>query len=105
MFGFRYNVIGSFELTDNSCYSLTDNPLLFSKVGVTISVLDVNEFAPELVIPPETIVCEGAKVGQVSGACWCACLKVCSHLLCICHCASQIQLKVLRHPNMEILQS
>lgn len=56
---------------DNSCSSLTDNPLLFSKVGVTITVLDVNEFAPELVIPPETIVCEGAKVGQVSCACWC----------------------------------
>ncbi|XP_076149400.1 cadherin-12a [Alosa pseudoharengus] len=42
-----------------------NNPLLFSKVGVTITVLDVNEFAPELVIPPETIVCESAKVGQV----------------------------------------
>ncbi|XP_028832939.1 cadherin-12a isoform X2 [Denticeps clupeoides] len=41
------------------------NPLLFSKVTVTINVLDVNEFPPELVVPHETFVCENAKVGQV----------------------------------------
>lgn len=45
---------------------LTDNPVLTSKVTVTIHVLDVNEFPPELAVPYETYVCEGAKVGQVS---------------------------------------
>lgn len=44
----------------------TDNPVLTSKITVTIQVLDVNEFSPELAIPYETYVCEGAKVGQVS---------------------------------------
>lgn len=82
MFGFRHHIIGPFELMGNSCYSLADNPLLFSKVGVTITVLDVNEFAPELVIPPETIVCEGAKVGQVSYCVHCA-VFVCM-LVCVC---------------------
>ncbi|KAL2097589.1 hypothetical protein ACEWY4_006796 [Coilia grayii] len=42
-----------------------NNPHLLSKAGVTITVLDVNEFAPELIIPPETVVCENAKIGQV----------------------------------------
>ncbi|KAK2866544.1 hypothetical protein Q7C36_002600 [Tachysurus vachellii] len=42
-----------------------NNPVLTSKVTVTIHVLDVNEFSPELAIPYETYVCEGAKVGQV----------------------------------------
>ncbi|TSK14834.1 Cadherin-12 [Bagarius yarrelli] len=42
-----------------------NNPVLTSKVTVTIHVLDVNEFPPELAIPYETYVCEGAKVGQV----------------------------------------
>ena len=52
--------------------------------GVTITVLDVNEFAPELVIPPETIVCENAKVGQVSDCvCVCVCVGMC---LCACRC-------------------
>ncbi|KAF5907371.1 cadherin-12-like, partial [Clarias magur] len=41
------------------------NPVLTSKVLVTIHVLDVNEFPPELAIPYETYVCEGTKVGQV----------------------------------------
>lgn len=44
----------------------TDNPVLTSKITVTIQVLDVNEFSPELAIPYETYVCEGAKIGQVS---------------------------------------
>lgn len=47
-------------------FIFTDNPILTSKVAVTIHVLDVNEFPPELAIPYETYVCEGAKVGQVS---------------------------------------
>lgn len=40
--------------------------MLTSRVAVTIHVLDVNEFAPELAIPYESFVCENAKVGQVS---------------------------------------
>ncbi|XP_062859012.1 cadherin-12 [Trichomycterus rosablanca] len=42
-----------------------NNPVLSSKVSVNVQVLDVNEFPPELAIPYETYVCEGAKVGQV----------------------------------------
>ncbi|XP_072524557.1 cadherin-12a isoform X3 [Salminus brasiliensis] len=42
-----------------------NNPLLYSRVSVTISVLDVNEFPPELSHPYEAFVCEDAKVGQV----------------------------------------
>ncbi|XP_065132483.1 cadherin-12a [Paramisgurnus dabryanus] len=42
-----------------------NNPLLSSKVTVTIKVLDVNEFPPELAFEYETFVCENAKVGQV----------------------------------------
>ncbi|XP_059357798.1 cadherin-12a [Carassius carassius] len=42
-----------------------NNPLLSSKVTVTIKVLDVNEFPPELAFVYETFVCENAKVGQV----------------------------------------
>uniref|UniRef100_A0A4W5PS53 Cadherin-12 n=1 Tax=Hucho hucho TaxID=62062 RepID=A0A4W5PS53_9TELE len=45
------------------------NPVLTSRVAVTIHVLDVNEFAPELAIPYESFVCENAKVGQVSESC------------------------------------
>ncbi|XP_051556282.1 cadherin-12-like isoform X2 [Myxocyprinus asiaticus] len=41
-----------------------NKPLLSSKVTVTIKVLDVNEFPPELALY-ETFVCENAKVGQV----------------------------------------
>ncbi|KAF5908968.1 cadherin-12-like, partial [Clarias magur] len=41
------------------------NPLLFSRVSVTVTVLDVNEFPPELSAPFEAFVCEDAKVGQV----------------------------------------
>ncbi|KAM9439220.1 cadherin-12a [Clarias gariepinus] len=41
------------------------NPLLFSRVNVTVTVLDVNEFPPELSAPFEAFVCEDAKVGQV----------------------------------------
>lgn len=40
--------------------------MLTSRVAVTIHVLDVNEFSPELAIPYESFVCENAKVGQVS---------------------------------------
>uniref|UniRef100_A0A4W5PVK3 Cadherin domain-containing protein n=1 Tax=Hucho hucho TaxID=62062 RepID=A0A4W5PVK3_9TELE len=43
-----------------------NSPVLTSRVAVTIHVLDVNEFAPELAIPYESFVCENAKVGQVS---------------------------------------
>uniref|UniRef100_A0A4W5PLY3 Cadherin-12 n=1 Tax=Hucho hucho TaxID=62062 RepID=A0A4W5PLY3_9TELE len=42
------------------------NPVLTSRVAVTIHVLDVNEFAPELAIPYESFVCENAKAGR----CW-----------------------------------
>uniref|UniRef100_A0A8C2HNN4 Cadherin-12 n=1 Tax=Cyprinus carpio TaxID=7962 RepID=A0A8C2HNN4_CYPCA len=42
-----------------------NNPVLTSKVAVTVHVLDINEFPPELAMPYETFVCESAKVGQV----------------------------------------
>ncbi|XP_034557952.1 cadherin-12-like [Notolabrus celidotus] len=42
-----------------------NNPLLSTKVSVTVSVLDVNEFPPELAVPSETFVCENSRVGQV----------------------------------------
>ncbi|XP_020323112.1 cadherin-12a isoform X1 [Oncorhynchus kisutch] len=42
-----------------------NNPLLSNKVTVTVNVLDVNEFPPELTILFDTFVCENAKVGQV----------------------------------------
>ncbi|KAM9323393.1 cadherin-12-like [Pholidichthys leucotaenia] len=42
-----------------------NNPLLFTKVSVTVNVLDVNEFPPEMVIPTDTFVCENSRVGQV----------------------------------------
>ncbi|XP_059387327.1 cadherin-12-like [Carassius carassius] len=42
-----------------------NNPVLTSKVAVTVHVLDINEFTPELAMPYETFVCESAKVGQV----------------------------------------
>ncbi|KAJ8401506.1 hypothetical protein AAFF_G00384250 [Aldrovandia affinis] len=42
-----------------------NNPNLSSKVAVTVNVLDVNEFPPELAEPYETVVCENAKPGQV----------------------------------------
>ncbi|XP_038626227.1 cadherin-12 [Tachyglossus aculeatus] len=45
--------------------SKVSNPLLTSKVNVLISVLDVNEFPPEIFVPYETTVCENAKPGQV----------------------------------------
>uniref|UniRef100_A0A8C2GLW6 Cadherin-12 n=1 Tax=Cyprinus carpio TaxID=7962 RepID=A0A8C2GLW6_CYPCA len=48
-----------------------NNPLLSSKVTVTIKVLDVNEFPPELAFVYETFVCENAKVGQVIVLCVC----------------------------------
>uniref|UniRef100_A0A3B5AJ71 Cadherin 12 n=1 Tax=Stegastes partitus TaxID=144197 RepID=A0A3B5AJ71_9TELE len=41
------------------------NPVLTSRVAVTVHVLDINEFPPELASPYETFVCENAKVGQV----------------------------------------
>ncbi|KAA8587604.1 hypothetical protein FQN60_016466 [Etheostoma spectabile] len=44
---------------------LTDNPLLSAKVSVTVIVLDVNEFPPELAVPSDTFVCENSRVGQV----------------------------------------
>ncbi|KAJ8393732.1 hypothetical protein AAFF_G00057850 [Aldrovandia affinis] len=42
-----------------------NNPVLTSKVAVTVHVLDVNEFPPEFVAPYEAFVCENARVGQV----------------------------------------
>lgn len=42
-----------------------DSPVLTSRVAVTVHVLDINEFPPELASPYETFVCENAKVGQV----------------------------------------
>ncbi|KAJ8279942.1 hypothetical protein COCON_G00070080 [Conger conger] len=42
-----------------------NNPILTSKVAVTVHVLDVNEFPPEFAVPYETFVCENAKAGQV----------------------------------------
>ncbi|XP_062297128.1 cadherin-12-like isoform X4 [Scomber scombrus] len=41
------------------------NPVLTSRVAVTVHVLDINEFPPDLASPYETFVCENAKVGQV----------------------------------------
>lgn len=49
-----------------SCVSLPpDSPVLTSRVAVTVHVLDINEFPPELASPYETFVCENAKMGQV----------------------------------------
>ncbi|XP_042353534.1 cadherin-12-like [Plectropomus leopardus] len=42
-----------------------NNPLLSNQVSVTINVLDVNEFPPELALPADTFVCENSRVGQV----------------------------------------
>ncbi|XP_037644521.1 cadherin-12a [Sebastes umbrosus] len=42
-----------------------NDPLLSTKVSVTVNVLDVNEFPPELVVPSDTFVCENTRVGQV----------------------------------------
>ncbi|XP_075871646.1 cadherin-12-like [Nelusetta ayraudi] len=42
-----------------------NNPLLCSRVSVSINVLDVNEFAPELTSPPDIFVCENSRAGQV----------------------------------------
>uniref|UniRef100_A0A665X2F8 Cadherin-12 n=1 Tax=Echeneis naucrates TaxID=173247 RepID=A0A665X2F8_ECHNA len=39
--------------------------ILTSRVAVTVHVLDINEFPPELASPYETFVCENAKMGQV----------------------------------------
>lgn len=47
------------------CLPLPDSPVLTSRVAVTIQVLDINEFPPELASPHETFVCENAKAGQV----------------------------------------
>lgn len=42
-----------------------NNPVLTSRVAVSVHVLDINEFPPELAMPYETFVCETAKIGQV----------------------------------------
>ncbi|XP_068996060.1 cadherin-12-like [Embiotoca jacksoni] len=42
-----------------------NNPLLSTKVSVSINVLDVNEFPPELAVPSDTFVCENSRIGQV----------------------------------------
>uniref|UniRef100_A0A4W3J7E8 Cadherin-10 n=1 Tax=Callorhinchus milii TaxID=7868 RepID=A0A4W3J7E8_CALMI len=46
-------------------FCFTGNPDLISRVNVTIQVLDVNEYAPELAVPYENLMCENAKNGQV----------------------------------------
>ncbi len=58
------------------CVFCVDNPVLTSRVAVTVHVLDINEFPPELAMPHETFVCESAKVGQVSEYKW-LCVQVC----------------------------
>lgn len=45
--------------------TFTDIPLLSTKVSVTVNVLDVNEFPPELTVPSDTFVCENSRLGQV----------------------------------------
>lgn len=47
------------------CLPLPDSPVLTSRVAVSIQVLDINEFPPELATFHETFVCENAKAGQV----------------------------------------
>ncbi|XP_061821087.1 cadherin-12-like [Nerophis lumbriciformis] len=42
-----------------------NSPVLTSRVAVSVHVLDINEFPPELASPYESFVCENAKVGQV----------------------------------------
>uniref|UniRef100_A0A4W6BSW9 Cadherin-12 n=1 Tax=Lates calcarifer TaxID=8187 RepID=A0A4W6BSW9_LATCA len=42
-----------------------NNPLLFNKVSVTVNILDVNEFPPQLAVPSDTFVCENSKVWTV----------------------------------------
>ncbi|KAF3836433.1 hypothetical protein F7725_028991 [Dissostichus mawsoni] len=42
-----------------------NSPVLTSRVAVTVHVLDINEFPPELASPYETFVCENSKAGQV----------------------------------------
>lgn len=53
----------------NSCNHFlllsADSPVLTSRVAVTVQVLDINEFPPELASPYETFVCENAKPRQV----------------------------------------
>lgn len=46
-------------------FSHPDSPVLTSRVAVTVHVLDINEFPPDLASPYETFVCENSKVGQV----------------------------------------
>uniref|UniRef100_A0A4W3J7H1 Cadherin 12a n=1 Tax=Callorhinchus milii TaxID=7868 RepID=A0A4W3J7H1_CALMI len=41
---------------------------LSNRVNVTIQVLDVNEYAPELAVPYENLMCENAKNGQIIGS-------------------------------------
>eukprot|EP00062_Callorhinchus_milii_P010668 gi/632955820/ref/XP_007893653.1/ PREDICTED: cadherin-12 [Callorhinchus milii] len=59
---------------DVSQYSISviaqklSNPDLISRVNVTIQVLDVNEYAPELAVPYENLMCENAKNGQIIGS-------------------------------------
>uniref|UniRef100_A0A672FLB3 Cadherin-12 n=1 Tax=Salarias fasciatus TaxID=181472 RepID=A0A672FLB3_SALFA len=45
-----------------------NSPVLTSRVAVTVHVLDINEFPPELASPYETFVCEHSKVGQVAAS-------------------------------------
>lgn len=48
--------------------TFTDKPLLSTKVSVTVNVLDVNEFPPQLTVPSDTFVCENSRVGQVNSS-------------------------------------
>lgn len=51
--------------TFSAALSSADSPVLTSRVAVTIHVLDINEFPPDLASPYEAFVCENSKVGQV----------------------------------------
>ena len=52
-------------------FSSADSPVLTSRVAVTVHVLDINEFPPELASPYETFVCENSKAGQVLSHVFC----------------------------------
>lgn len=52
-------------------FSPADSPVLSSRVAVTVHVLDINEFPPELASPYETFVCENSKAGQVLSHVFC----------------------------------
>ncbi|KAK1884794.1 Cadherin-12, partial [Dissostichus eleginoides] len=58
-------IIGAVTAQDLDASSSPVSPVLTSRVAVTVHVLDINEFPPELASPYETFVCENSKAGQV----------------------------------------